>query len=327
MSDKIDESPLVSILMTSYNNELYIGEAIESIINQTYQNWELLVADDCSSDRTRSTIDSYSDERIKTFHNNANLHYLRTRNKLVQYVKGDYITLLDADDLCSKERIQLQLNAFLEDKNLALCGTLVAFINSNGQLLNIDDDKPLTYDQIKKQIKSKNVFTGSTIMVKTSVWNEFNGYRDYFSSFGYEDYDLTSRISEKYKTINLPQKLYSYRQYPESFTKNDLLTNPFKLLGYKLVQQFILQRQQKGSDKLMENDIPWIINFILKENTPYIKDSTLIYRNLAWSNFNRKLPAKSITYCLKAIATKPLVFLNYKLLLNLLLILAKLKKA
>lgn len=321
-----NRNPLISVLMTSYNCEKYVGEAIQSIIDQTYANWELLIADDCSSDSTREVINKFKDPRIKKHHNTENLHYLRTRNRLAKFVNGDYITLLDADDTCSKDRLEIQLGSFKADKDLGLCGSQVKYINKYGKELAIEDRKLLDYRQIKKELESKNVFTGSTIMVKTAIWKEFDGYRDYFSTFGYEDYDLTSRIAEKYKVINVTQKLYNYRQYAESFTKNNLIANPFKLHGYKLIQQFIKQRANTGVDKLMENDISWIINFILKENQPYIEDSSLIYRDLTWSNYNRKMYKRAFIYLLRAIRTNPLNYKNGKLIIILFLLRLKILK-
>lgn len=326
MTKKDNHSPLISVIMTSFNCELYIEEAIRSIIKQTYTNWELLIADDCSTDNTRNIIAKFKDPRIKLHHNQQNLHYLRTRNKLVKFVQGDFITLMDADDTCNPNRLEIQLSAFIEDENLGLCGSHINYIDKYGKHLAIDDTKLLSYTEIKEGLKTKNIFTGSTIMVKSSIWQEFNGYRDYFNTFGYEDYDLTSRIAEKYKVINVPDKLYNYRQYPESFTKNNLLANPFKLHGYKLIQQFIKQRAVTGTDKLMENDIPWIINFILKENLPYIEDSSLIYRNLTWSNYNRKMYKRAFGFLVKAIINNPFNYKNGRLLIILLLLKLKIMK-
>ena len=124
--------PLVSVLMTSYNTEKFIAQAIESILAQTYSNWELLIADDCSSDQTRKVIDQFKDTRIRTFHNEKNLHYLRTRNRLIAEVKGDYIALLDSDDTCEPNKLALQVDAFLQDATLALCGTLIRYMSKEG---------------------------------------------------------------------------------------------------------------------------------------------------------------------------------------------------
>ncbi len=309
------DQPLVSVLMTSYNSEKYIKEAITSILNQSYRNWELLIADDCSTDSTRDVIASFNDSRIKVFHNESNLHYLRTRNKLIGHVLGDLVTLLDSDDTSESNRLESQTNMFISDPDLGMCGTLVNYMSEKGEPLEKDDNKPLTYDEIRREISSKNVFTGSTIMVKTEILKEIGGYRDYFNTIGYEDYDLTSRIVESHKAINIGKKLYNYRQYPDSTSKRNLLYNPFKLHGHLLVQEFINQRKRLGEDALDRNDIPFIIQFILSKHMPYVKDSSLIYRNLMWSSLNRGFLGKAFTSIVKAISLKPISIVNWKTLI------------
>lgn len=318
--------PLVSILMTSYNASLYIADAINSVLSQSYTKWELLIADDCSTDSTRDVIDTFEDIRIKVLHNDANMHYLRTRNKLLQYVEGEFITLLDADDLMHPDRLMKQVQAFDQDPDLGLCGTHVEFISEAGKPLGIEESKPLDYQSIRKEIQGKNVFTGSTIMVKTNIWKEVGGYRDYFNTLGYEDYDLTSRIIEKYKAINLPDKLYLYRQYEESSSKRDLLYNPFKLHGYKLVQKLIEQRKTSGTDAIEQIDIPFLINFIVNLNKPYVDDQSLIYRELMWSSLNKKLLLRALKNILMAIKLRPLQWKNWKGLILFCLVNARLIK-
>ena len=90
--------------MPAYNCEKYIHQAIDSVLNQTHINFELLIADDCSTDTTKQIIDSYKDPRIKTFHNNINLGYLKASNKLFSLCKGSYITFQDADDTSELNR-------------------------------------------------------------------------------------------------------------------------------------------------------------------------------------------------------------------------------
>ncbi|MEM9678706.1 MAG: glycosyltransferase [Bacteroidota bacterium] len=306
------DNPLVSILMTSFNSSLYIQQAISSVLAQTYTNWELLIADDCSTDNTRELINKFDDPRIRKFHNDFNLHYLRSRNKLVGHVKGDFITLLDADDLAEVNRLELQLHAFEKDDQLGMCGTQVRFIDRLGSHLDIEDSKPLSFEEIKDKIRNENVFTGSTIMVKTSIWNEIGGYRDYFNSLGYEDYDLTSRIVEKYKCVNLPNKLYLYRQYPESTSKKDLIYNPFKLHGHSLVKKCIEDRAATGEDLVSKGDFPSIINFIIEQHKPFIDDSSLIYRNMMWSYLNKGLNSMATRFILKAIYIKPFNWTNWR---------------
>ena len=313
-------TPLVSVLMTAYNAENYVEEAILSIINQTYGHWELLISDDCSTDNTRRLIDKFKDPRIRTYHNERNLHYLRTRNKLAEKIKGEFITLLDADDTCLPSRLEQQLNAFEQDNSLGMCGCLVHYVDKSGESISLADNKPFDYNSILDQIKDRNVFTGSTVMIRSEVWKSIGGYRDFFNAMGYEDYDLTSRIVERFPAINLNEALYIYRQYPGSTSKKNLLYNPFKLHGDKLVQLLISERQEFGHDSLEVGDYPKIINHVLTLHKPYIDDPSTIYRHYMWANLNRSFTMRALKSALTAILLKPFVWSNWKTLILFLLV-------
>jgi glycosyltransferase involved in cell wall biosynthesis len=319
-------SPLISILMTSYNVESFITEAIESVLNQTYTNWELLIADDCSEDDTRTIIGKFTDPRIRTFHNSHNLHYLRTRNKLVEQAKGDFITFMDADDSCAPTRLERQLKEFSREPGLGMCGCLVRYVDKYGDELPIQDSKPTDYQAILNLIKSQNVFTGPTIMVRSNVWKAAGGYRDFFNSLGYEDYDLTSRIVEEVPAINLAERLYFYRQYPESTSRKDLLFHPFKLHGDKLVQLLINERQETGSDSLERGDYSRIINYVMELHRPYVEDPSTIYRHFMWANLNKRLTTDALKSSMKAIWIKPFSWANWKTLILYFLVRIKLVK-
>ena len=308
-------TPLVSILMTSYNVETFIAEAIKSVLNQTYSNWELLIADDCSSDNTKGVIEKFNDPRIKTYHNTYNQHYLRTRNHLVERSEGDFITFMDADDACVPTRIEHQVDAFTNNPSLGMCGCLVKYINRYGEELPIKDSKPIDYYSIRREIKERNVFTGPTIMVRSNVWKSVDGYRDFFNSLGYEDYDITSRIVEKVPAINLEETLYLYRQYQESTSRINLLYNPFKLHGDKLIQLLIKERHENGIDSLQKRDYPKVINFILEMHKPYVDDPSTIYRHLMWANLNKSFTFEALKCSLKALWMKPFTWTNWKTLL------------
>jgi|GEM_PF-1165381 len=310
----------VSILMTTFNVAPYVDQAIQSILNQTHTNWELLVADDCSTDETYDVLKSYQDPRIKVSRNKQNLHYLRTRNQLVDQVEGEYITLLDSDDWCTPNRLQRQLQEFTDNPDLGMCGSLVQFVNQDGSPLHKTDSKPLTYNEIKSNINQRSTFTGSTIMVKTEVWKELGGYRDFFNGIGYEDYDFTSRLVERYQAINIPEALYVYRQYPESTSKRDVSYNPFKLHGEELVKHFIQQREQQGEDSLSAGDIPAIIGFIVNCNRPFVDDPSRIYRQYMWSYLDRSMNGLAFNSILKALSIKPLTWVNWRTLGLLILI-------
>ena len=105
---------LVSIIMPSWNTGRFIAESIQSVINQTYQKWELLIVDDCSTDNTDAVVASFADERIRYFHNDHNSGAALTRNYALQEAKGEWIAFLDSDDLWLLEKLEKQLKKLRE---------------------------------------------------------------------------------------------------------------------------------------------------------------------------------------------------------------------
>ena len=110
------EEDLVSIIMPSYNTEKYIKETINSVLNQTYKNWELIIVDDCSSDNTDEIVRSITDDRIKYLKNKVNSGAAITRNRALKEAKGKWIAFLDSDDLWKKEKLEKQMN-FMKENN------------------------------------------------------------------------------------------------------------------------------------------------------------------------------------------------------------------
>ncbi len=106
-------NPLVSVLITSYNREKYIGEAIESVLCQTYENFELIILDDCSIDETFNIAQSYQDERIRLYRNDINLGQFPNRNKAADLANGEYLKYLDSDDFMDKNCLKNFIDAIL----------------------------------------------------------------------------------------------------------------------------------------------------------------------------------------------------------------------
>ena len=133
---KKKEKGLVSIVMPSYNTADYIEETIQSVLNQTYTNWELLIVDDCSSDNTLQILDKYRDDRIKIFVNEQNDGASISRNKALREAKGQWIAFLDSDDLWSKEKLEKQIR-FMEKNGYAFSYTNYEEMDSEGQLTGV----------------------------------------------------------------------------------------------------------------------------------------------------------------------------------------------
>lgn len=129
----MDNRPMVSIVMPTYNAERYIEEAIQSVVNQTFTDWELLVVDDCSTDRTGDIVLKFSDsdKRIRYFKQHINGGAARSRNRAIQEAGGEYLAFLDCDDIWMPEKLERQL-AFMKEGNFDFSCTAYAFIDEQG---------------------------------------------------------------------------------------------------------------------------------------------------------------------------------------------------
>ena len=139
---------LASIIMPAYNSARFIRESIDSVLAQTYTEWELLIVDDCSTDNTKEVVQSYSDERIHYFCNEKNCGAAVTRNRALQQAKSRYIAFLDSDDLWTPDKLEKQI-AFMQQNGYAFTFTDYQIINEDGSPQNKTLHMPasLTYRQ------------------------------------------------------------------------------------------------------------------------------------------------------------------------------------
>ena len=142
---------LVSIIMPSWNTEKFIGKSIQSVLDQTYQNWELLIVDDCSTDRTDEVVASFVDARIKYFKNEKNSGAALTRNYAMREAQGEWIAFLDSDDLWMPEKLEKQVH----------------FMKSNGYVLSYTE-----YEKIDEEDKKLGIYvTGPEVVNKRKMYN------------------------------------------------------------------------------------------------------------------------------------------------------------
>lgn len=142
---------LVSIIMPSYNTGRLIGESIESVINQTYSNWELLIVDDHSTDHTEEVVRSFPDDRIRFFSNEENLGAALSRNRAMREARGEWIAFLDSDDLWEPEKLEKQID----------------FMQRNGYVFSYHD-----YEKIDENSKPLNIYvTGPKVVTRQMMYN------------------------------------------------------------------------------------------------------------------------------------------------------------
>jgi len=307
----LSSSPKISIVMPAYNASKYIIKAVESILNQTYRTIEVLIADDKSTDNTREIIDNIKDSRIKILHNEQNLGYLKTCNKLLSNANGELITFQDADDFSPSDRLEIQLSAFLNDIELGACTTNYTMVNEKGKKI-ISRNWNTNYLKFKSDINYNPLFCGATIMVKREVMDDVGLYNTFFDRIGGEDYEWLYRIASKYKVIHLQQDLYSYRIHDSAVKTTN--TNRKKYYVHEILNFIRTQHILTGKDYLSEKYLPELNKKIDELDKPFREDNSMISRIEAYTAFNNGTYWRFLFFLAKAIISEPGKIDNYKIL-------------
>lgn len=210
--------PLVSVVMAAYNAAQYIGPAIESVLSQTYENIELIVVDDGSTDQTLVEIENYKfDSRLRIINQN-NSGQTVAKNRGIEASQGSYIAFCDADDLWHNEKLRIQLRKFSEDELIAVVYSDTFLIDELGKNLGSEDKVPFYEGYLLKKLIFDNFIPFGTVLVKRSCIKEFGGFNENYK-MGI-DWDLWLRISTKWKISFVKEKLYFYRQWQGQMSRN-----------------------------------------------------------------------------------------------------------
>ena len=305
-------NPKLSVLLSAYNAEKYVKEAVESILNQTFTDFELLIADDGSKDGTRDIIDSYTgDIRIKIHHNEVNLGKTTTINKLFQASIGEYITIHDADDISLNSRFAIQLNYLNSNDNLIMCGCNFMSFTEDG--FNSIGSLEIDYSKIQIKILSESQFHGPTMIFKRQViTNDLKGdlLRPFFRDYN-EDCDLAMRLTEVGECSNVNEVLYHYRILPYSLSKS---ITPRKKSLYPLLVELHNQRIIEGQDFLQKGETGKAEELLLKIQSEKYSDQSMIYRESAEFLMYYKLKSAAISQAWKSVRIAPLKLINWRTL-------------
>jgi len=229
--------PRISVIMPAYNAQQFLEESISSILKQTFTDFELLIGDDGSTDRTEEIIRSFRDERITVIRNEKNLGIVPTLNKLIEASRGEYIARQDSDDISLPSRLEKQVRFLDKHPETGLCGTNMTWFGSKRKRLFM----PLRDEDIKVYMLVNNPVCQPTIMIRKS------SLKKYFdpSLEVAEDYALCYELSKTSKLANLSDSLLNYRWHNANIsttkahkmieTANSIRANIYlETLGYKI---------------------------------------------------------------------------------------------
>lgn len=210
-------NPQVTVLLPVYNGEKYLHDAVESILNQSFQDYELLIVDDGSTDTSPLIIDRFDDARIRVLHNRERLKLSGALNRGITEAKGAYIARMDADDISLPERLQCQADFLEQHSEIGLCGS---WIEKFDQDTSYKSQYPNSSEQIKAYTLFDCPFAHPTVMFRKELFLKHDLMYD-GSYYPTEDYELWARAIECFPAANLPRVLLKYRMHASSMTGAD----------------------------------------------------------------------------------------------------------
>ena len=216
--------PVISVLLPVYNGKPYLRESIESVLSQTYEDFELIIVDDGSTDSSGDVVASFSDSRIRYFYQ-ANRGLAYTLNVAISKAQARYLARQDQDDLSLPTRFAKQV-AFMDDH--PDCGLLGTW----AQIMEVDklSDRyhrhPLAASALRYELLFNNPFVHSSVMLRREVVQRLGGYTTDLERQPPEDYEFWSRIARNAEIANLPEVLLIYREIPTSMSRTGV--SPFQ---------------------------------------------------------------------------------------------------
>lgn len=209
----------ISVIMSAFNAEKYISEAIESILNQSFKKFEFIIIDDCSSDNTWKIIQDYEkkDKRIKAFVNKENIKSCLSLIKCMNRARGKYIAIMDNDDWAYPDRLKKQYEFLELHPKVGIVGGTLEIMNENGKTLAYRHYN-LTDRLIRKKLFRYSPFAHPLVMFRRSVLQKVGYYDPAFAPA--DDYDLYFRIGRVAEFANLNDALLKYRVHSNSITYN-----------------------------------------------------------------------------------------------------------
>lgn len=198
----------VTVLMSVYNDKRHIMEAVDSILNQTFNDFEFIIINDASTDGTYDILKSYNDPRITIHTNDKNIGLSKSLNIGLKMAKGEYLARQDSDDISMPERLKKQVDFLNTHPDYAVVGTFAKVLNENSEEVRLWE-RPIEYTSIREHLKRDNCIVHGSAMIRMPFLLNVGFYDESLEKS--QDYELWLRFSKKYKMANIPEFLYLWR--------------------------------------------------------------------------------------------------------------------
>jgi len=265
----LSKKPLLSVIMSVYNAQNYLKDSIESILNQTYKNFEFIIINDGSSDNSLEIIEEYAkqDSRIKVI-NQKNKGLPFSLNRGIEMSSGEYIVRMDADDISLPYRFEKQLDFMQKNPEIGICGSsIIAFGEVKEAIKKFyKDDKML-----KSELLFSTCFAHPTVFMRSSLFKEFNiKYNEEFVNS--QDYELFSKMAKITKFANIQEPLLKYRVSKNSVTK----LADSKNLRFNLLKKIIFENIKNLNLEIDKDELMLHFNLTVNHRIANIKDKKIL---------------------------------------------------
>ena len=290
-----DLSPRVTVLMPVFNGGPFLREAIQSILDQNYQDFELLIFNDGSTDNSSVTINSFADKRITGYHYEKNIGYVSRLNYGISIAKGEYIARMDADDVSLPSRLKTQVEFMDAFSEVGICGTSIEIIDELGLSLG-NGQRYIEDEMLRIKLLADACFAHPTVIIRKSILVTNNlWYNENFAPA--EDYKLWFDVSLKSDLANLPEVLLKYRIHSQQITrrKREIQKKATDAIRKLVIQDFLGHTIEENDfvlhNTLFTNDYILSKSYVI-EARQWLRD--LIKHNQTGKQFDEKLFKKYI---------------------------------
>lgn len=297
----------ITVLMTVYNTEKFVEKAIESVLKQTYTNFDFLIVEDCSQDKSKEIIQKYekSDSRINVIYLDKNIGTIGASNLGLSNIETKWVARLDADDVMYPERLETQISFLKAHPDYCLTASWIDYINDKDEIIGNSHSELTDWQKVKESMQKNQPvgFCHSSVMFEKEYITKIGGYRVWPA----EDIDLWNRVIESdKKIIVLPQTLTAYRISSSSITIKKTLESYRK---YRYVKHCMILRRS-GKEEISWEEFQKIKRSPYKKINMLRKDYAQYYRKKGVNAFASKKYLSAIYTLVISTILRPMQMIN-----------------
>ena len=238
--------PLVSVIMNCFNGEKYLHNAVESVIAQSYQNWELIFWDNLSTDNSKIVLDKFLDKRIKYFKADKFTNLYEARNQAVKESKGEYVGFLDTDDIWEKDKIKKQIEFLEKYKEFQIVFSNYYLFKEQKKIQTIKHKLSLPSGKITQELLDYYSIGILTTLLKRSIFDQYK-FNENCNIIG--DFEFFITLSQKFKIGSMQEPLATYRVHSSNYSTRNIRTHVDELKSWIEINEKQLKQEGYNINK------------------------------------------------------------------------------